>query len=377
MYRPARRSPSFLQRLTPPHRPWTGGRALALGTVLTLGLAGPAFATCPTTVSTEESKALGFALDGFVKDGVSCLRDVKARHGNCEQGKDCFRNRSQIGANHNGSWNIPPMSWAVNAIDNGDNSAEDLLAAYGQNQLTSAHGLWGKELSSWLYWWPLPTLGLAFNNVPDPGVQAALRPLLQAHVGFLSLFSDGQRILTPSVRTLPGSGVHDAALGQDYFFKKAVGIGVTKPTNAGTAPWGWPYRVTDAINHNYMSSTIRTRYAQNFWTGSQINWVVAKLNALGVTTRTQVDIYRYQNGDYGTVLRQNLHGTKDPVYAVSVIGTTIRVLGPERCSGNPQAWFDTTTRHFRNSCGNSILAPPNTPLLYHVRVNSSGVTRIQ
>lgn len=356
------------------------GSILAV-TLLAAGLAAtaavPAQAACPAGTTTKESKALGFALDGYAGYGVGCLRDIKARHGNCEGTKDCFRNRAQIASGHNGSWNIPPMSWAVNALDNGNASAKSLLTTYAQNQLTSSFGLWGKELTSWLYWWPLPTLGQVFDDVADSQLRGALQPLLQAHVGYLSLFSDGQRVLTPSVRTLPNSGTHDISWGEDYFFKKAVQIAVSKPTGAATNEWGWPYRVTDNLNHGYMSSTIRSRYAQNFWNGSEVSWVVAKLNALGVTTRSQVDIYRYQNGDYGTVLRQNLHGTKDPVYAVSVIGTTLHVLGPKRCSGSPQAWFDAGTRRFVNSCGDSIPAPPNTPLLYHVRIDNTGVTRVQ
>lgn len=346
------------------------------GSVLALTGASAAFAACPTQVTTKESKALGYALDGYASDGVSCLRTVKNNHGNCESGKDCFRNRSQISSSFQGSWNIPPMSWAVNALDNGDASAQSLLTTYAQNQRTSTYGLWGLEITSWLYWWPLPTLGLVFDEVP--AVRSALQPLLQAHVGFLSLFSTGNRVLTPSIRTLPGSGTHDAAWGQDYFFKKAVGIAVSKPTGASTQEWGWPYRVTDVLGHGYMSTTIRDRYADNFWDGSEIDWVVAKLNAVGVTTRAPMHVWRYQNGDYGTLIERDTHSTKEPVYAVSVIGTTMYVLGPQGCPGNPQAWLQTSpTRAFVDSCGNSIPAPPATSLVYQVRIDSNGVTRVQ
>ncbi|MEM9557342.1 MAG: hypothetical protein AAGC60_23995 [Acidobacteriota bacterium] len=346
-----------------------------LAAVFATGLAMSASAAiippCPTPSNDEEAKVLGVALDGYDRYGVSCLRQIKDEY------PQHFVNVSQISKDFNGSWNKPQMKWAANALDNGDAVAKSRLAGYSVNQLDADYGLWGKELTSWLYWWPLPTMGLVYEDITDASVRGPLRPLMQAHVGFLSLFSTGDRILTPSVRTLPNSGAHDASLGQDFFLKHALGLMPQKPHNADIKEWGWPFRVTENLTHGYMSSTIKSRYLTNYLNGGEIDWVVAKLNALGVTTRTTMRIWRYANGNFATLLEQNLHGTKDPVYAVTRINGTIHVLGPKRCNGNPQAWLDTTAQLIRDTCSGSIPAPPPTALVYEVRIDGSGVTRVQ
>lgn len=345
---------------------------LALLVLFSLGIGGAAAsATCPTPSNGKEAKVLGVAMDVYDPNDLTCLQGLMQTY------PQHFANVPQMDPNHNGSWNIPPMKWAANALDGGDAVAESRLADYADNQLDAAYGLWGKEPTSWLYWWPLPTMGQVFDNVSNTAVLEPTRKLLQAHVGFLSMFSDGTRVLTPGMRTLPGSGTHDISLGLNYFFRDAVGLSVTKPAGAATNEWGWPYRVTDRLSHSYMSSTIRTRYKTNFQTGAEIDWVVAKLNALNVTTRTRYRIWRYQNGDYATLLEQNTHGTKDPIYAVTKVGGVYHVLGPHRCPGNPQASFDFTARLIRDTCGGSIAAPQNTPLLYEIKIDGTGVTRVQ
>lgn len=344
---------------------------------LLLTVGAPARAACRLPqCSAHDYRALGMAIDGYLSGGLSCLRQVRDlfESGSCGSGKtDYFRVYAQLTPSSNGSWNKPPMSWVVNALDTGDVASITRLNDYSVNQLEDdgSYGLWGKEITSWMYWAPLPTLAVAYQEIVE--VRKLLRPLMQAHVGTLTLFSAGDRVFTPSIRTYDWNEV---STGQDYFLKKALGLNPPDPPGLNTHDGEWDFRITKAVSHNYMAETVRLDYLDNFQTGSTVDWVVAKLNALGVTFRARVHIWRYQNGDYATLIEKNVNGNNPPVYAVSRIGGVVYQLGPAYSSLSPlQCYRDGDV--IRTSFGTIPAPSSSTPLLYHVTIDPNGVTRIQ
>ena len=290
--------------------------------------------------------------------------------GSCGAGSTgYFQVAGQLTASSNGSWNKPPMTWLVNALDTGDATSITRLDDYSLNQLDPAYGLWGKEIMSWMYWSPLPTLAVAYQQIP--GIRASVRPLMQAHVGTLTLFSAGDRVFTPSIRTYDWN---DVSAGQDYFLKRALGLNPPDPPGLNTNDGEWDFRISKAVSHGYMADTVRLNYLNNFQTGSNIDWVVTKLNDLGVTFRAKVHIWRYQNGDFATLIEKNINGNNPPVYAVSRIGGTVRYLGPQVSNLSPlQCYRDGNV--IRTSFG--TIPAPSSSLLYYVTIDSTGVTRIQ
>jgi len=341
--------------------------------VLAFGAQARASCTLPQC-SYGDYRTLGMAIDGYLTGGVSCLRDIRDvfESGACGSGKtNRFKVYAQLTPSSSGSWNKPPMSWVINALDTGDVTSITRLDDYSVNQLDSAYGLWGKEIMSWIYWSPLPTMAVAYQEIPE--IRPNLRPLMQAHVGTLTLFSTGDQVLTPSIRTYTWN---EPSTGQDYFLKRALGLNPPDPPNLYSNDGQWGFRISKVVSHNYMAETVRLNYLDNYQDGSTIDWVVAKLNALGVTFRAKVHIWRYQNGDFATLIEKNVNGNNPPVYAVSRIGGTVRYLGPQVSTLSPlQCYRDGDV--IRTSYGTIPAPSSSTPLLYYVTVGPTGVTRVQ
>lgn len=349
--------------------------AVAIFGLALLAMSSQAWAACRLPDCNDaDYRTLGMAIDGYLTDGVSCLRQIRDlfESGSCGSGKtNRFRVYPQLTPSSSGSWNKPPMSWLVNALDTGDVTSITRLDDYSVNQLDAAYGLWGKEILSWMYWSPLPTLAVAYQEIPD--IRPNLRPLMQAHVGTLTLFSTGNQVLTPSIRTYASN---QPSTGQDYFLKRALGLNPADPPNLNTDDGEWDFRISKSVSHNYMAETVRLNYLDNFQNGSTINWVVAKLNALGVTFRAKVHIWRYQNGDFATLIEKNVNGNNAPVYAVSRIGGSVQKLGPQVSTLSPlQCYRDGDV--IRTSFGTIPAPSSSTPLLYYVTIGPTGVTRIQ
>ncbi|MCG8459794.1 MAG: hypothetical protein MI919_26230 [Holophagales bacterium] len=346
---------------------------LILATLLLISTVASAQCKLPQC-SYARYRSLGMAIDGYLEGGVSCLRQVRDvfESGGCDAGKtQYFKVDGSLAHDTDSSWNKPPMSWVVNALDDGDSTSITRLQRYALDQQDPAFGYWGKEITSWMYWGTLPALATAYHGVQP--VRQRLRSLLQGHVGLLTLFSAGDRIFTPSIRTKSWNGIAD---GVDYFVKQALGLNPPDPPGSSTNDGEWDFRISKAVSHNYMAETVRQRYLESFLDGSNVDWVVAKLNAVGVTFRAKVHIWRYQNGDFATLIEKNINGNDPPVYAVTRVNGVVRKLGPAVSTLSPIECVRNGNK-IETSFGEIPAPSPFAPLVYHVTIGPSGVTRVQ
>jgi hypothetical protein len=332
---------------------------------------------CQTWPTSEvDHKILGMAIDNYISTSPrnwACLNEYY----NYDWNGDIFKVLQQLSANDDKSWNKPPLSWLNNYFYDGDSTSKTRLKDYAVNQLTSAYGLWGKEPYSWLYWDVVPACAVAFQEITDPAVRSPMQKLMQAHVGVLSIFSTGSRVYTPSTRTHPGSSPSDASRGQDYFLKKALGLNPAFPVGRNNEA-NWAFFITEKLTHNYMSTTIRDKYKTCYQNGSNIDWVIAKLNALGVYSKTPISVWRYMNGNYGVMMEKNVNHSKStqyPYYAVSKVGSTVQLVGGYNSYSTPECsrivingipYFKTSQQQVR--------APMGT-LIYKVVIDQGGVRR--
>lgn len=293
-----------------------------------------------------------------------------------------------------GSWNKPVLAWCTWLIATADREPARLLVDYVKGQL-GEDGLWGREILSWLYWWPLPAVGLVYDWLRDSEsnasqLDAALRSnlerklarLLKAHVLTLSLFALPEEnpdapgcpaVWCPGIRTWPDD---KGNLGLSYFFATALEPGLRIPDGGKTKQhWGWPYRVTEKLSHDYLDQNDRRLARENRDHGTQAAAIVDVLKALGVRFQATVKLWRYKNGDTCATITRNTHGTKPPVVGVSCVAGDFHFLrGLEKKKKGAKRDRDHNQIVYEEKDDDHILAPrPSEALLYEVTIGPQGV----
>jgi hypothetical protein len=331
----------------------------------------------------RDAQLLANGLDEYVASGLAAARQVfSANEDLITRFTTPFTPRFQ------GSWNKPVLAWCTWLIATADERPARLLVEYAKGQL-GRDGLWGREILSWLYWWPLPAVGLVHNWLRDPKsnagqldadlaseLEAQLARLLRAHALTLSLFAlpgknpnapDCPVVWCPGIRTLPGGAGN---LGLSYFFATVLGPHRRIPVSAVTPRhWGWPYRVTWALSHEYLGAQERRLLREHRDYGTWAAAIAERLNELGARLQAPVTVWRYRSGDACATISRNTHGTKPPAVGVSRVGGNFHLL---RGVEGKRRGARRRGEEIRYRGDRRIPAPPPGGLLYAVTIGPRG-----
>lgn len=358
--------------------------------------------------------ASSYYLDAYASGDLALARQIWRDHGD-----KIRRDREIDRRNWPSSWNWWPLALASRLLASDEGERPPLVQAlvrYCESQLNRRepkHDLWGQEILSRIYPWPVAAMALVYDWAKEKKVApavAALTDLLTAHAYTLALFSLPHPYPQSAARALyvcaPGMRSNKFEQGRQISFITSciLNAGNVRGNRAALVSTAnpksrvdWSSRVAWAASHAYLPEAERKKLLAHVETGEHAQEIVDKMQGLGVAFRTPVQVWRYKNGDYVALAKRNVQGSTPPILAMtrvdgryhhlSVHPPELRGHGGRRLGDPSKCWRegDRARVYFEDAVlgpasgpetlEGSIPAPPEddaSELHYAVRISPEG-----